>query len=66
MNDDLRSRSRVILDGPDRAQARAYLKGIGFDDDALQRAWGGRARETVLQNRGASARTAGRIVELLA
>jgi dihydroxy-acid dehydratase len=34
---DPRSRSRVILDGPDRAQARAYLKGIGFDDDALQR-----------------------------
>jgi dihydroxy-acid dehydratase len=34
---DLRSRSRVILDGPDRAHARAYLKGIGFDDDALQR-----------------------------
>jgi len=34
---DLRSRSRVILDGPDRAQARAYLKGIGFDDDALSR-----------------------------
>jgi dihydroxy-acid dehydratase len=34
---DLRSRSRVILDGPDRAQARAYLKGIGFDDDALRR-----------------------------
>ena len=37
MSRDLRSRSRVILDGPDRAQARAYLKGIGFDDDALQR-----------------------------
>ena len=37
VSDDLRSRSRVILDGPDRAQARAYLKGIGFDDDALQR-----------------------------
>ena len=35
MNDDLRSRSRVILDGPERAPARAYLKGIGFDDDAL-------------------------------
>jgi dihydroxy-acid dehydratase len=34
---DLRRRSRVILDGPDRAGARAYLKGIGFDDDALQR-----------------------------
>jgi dihydroxy-acid dehydratase len=26
-----------MLDGPDRAFARAYLKGIGFDDDALQR-----------------------------
>ena len=37
MNGDLRSRSKVILDGPDRAQARAYLKGVGFDDDALQR-----------------------------
>jgi dihydroxy-acid dehydratase len=37
VNGDLRRRSRVILDGPDRAQARAYLKGIGFDDDALQR-----------------------------
>ena len=37
MSKDLRSHSRVILDGPDRAQARAYLKGIGFDDDALSR-----------------------------
>ena len=37
MSRDLRSRSRVILDGPERAQARAYLKGIGFDDDALKR-----------------------------
>jgi dihydroxy-acid dehydratase len=27
----------VILDGPDRAQARSYLKGVGFDDEALQR-----------------------------
>jgi dihydroxy-acid dehydratase len=27
----------VILDGPERAAARAYLKGIGFDDEALQR-----------------------------
>jgi dihydroxy-acid dehydratase len=27
----------VILEGPDRAAARAYLKGIGFDDDALSR-----------------------------
>ena len=37
MSRDLRSRSRVILDGPDRAQARAYLKGVGYDDDALRR-----------------------------
>ena len=37
MNRDPRSRSRVILDGPDRAGARAYLKGIGFDDEALHR-----------------------------
>ena len=37
MSGDPRSRSRVILDGPDRAQARAYLKGIGYDDEALQR-----------------------------
>ncbi|HUP62862.1 MAG TPA: 3-deoxy-D-manno-octulosonic acid transferase [Thermoanaerobaculia bacterium] len=37
-----------------------------FDDAELQRAWGARARETVLQNRGASERTARRIVELLA
>jgi dihydroxy-acid dehydratase len=27
----------VILDGPDRAAARAYLKGIGYDEDALSR-----------------------------
>src|ERR687897_1052556 len=37
VSDALRRRSRVILDGPDRAQARAYLKGVGFDDDALKR-----------------------------
>jgi dihydroxy-acid dehydratase len=34
---DLRERSRAQLDGPDRAAARAYLKGIGYDDDALRR-----------------------------
>ena len=32
-----RPRSRVVFDGPDRAHARAYMKGIGFDDDALSR-----------------------------
>jgi dihydroxy-acid dehydratase len=34
---DTRRRSRVILDGPDRAAARAQLRGIGYDDEALQR-----------------------------
>jgi dihydroxy-acid dehydratase len=34
---DNRPRSRGVFDGPDRAAARAYMKGIGFDDDALSR-----------------------------
>jgi 3-deoxy-D-manno-octulosonic-acid transferase len=37
-----------------------------FDNEYMQKTWGARARETVLQNRGASERTARRIVELLA
>ena len=37
MTVDPRARSRVQLEGPDRAAARAYLKGIGFDQDALER-----------------------------
>jgi dihydroxy-acid dehydratase len=32
-----RPRSSVVFDGPDRAFARAYMKGIGFDDDDLSR-----------------------------
>jgi dihydroxy-acid dehydratase len=32
-----RPRSATVFDGPDRAAARAYMKGIGFDDDALSR-----------------------------
>jgi dihydroxy-acid dehydratase len=32
---DLKHRSRQLTDGPERAAARAYLKGIGYDDDAL-------------------------------
>jgi len=32
-----RPRSAAVFDGPDRAAARAYMKGIGFDDDALRR-----------------------------
>ncbi|HVS32465.1 MAG TPA: 3-deoxy-D-manno-octulosonic acid transferase [Thermoanaerobaculia bacterium] len=37
-----------------------------FEDEATQRAWGNRARRTVLQNRGASQRTAQHILDLLA
>jgi len=32
---DLKHNSRTLLEGPTRAGARAQLKGIGFDDDAL-------------------------------
>ncbi len=32
-----RPRSSAVFDGPDRAAARAYMKGIGYDDDALSR-----------------------------
>jgi dihydroxy-acid dehydratase len=34
---DLKHRSRALTEGPSRAAARAYLKGIGYDDDALSR-----------------------------
>ncbi len=34
---DNRPRSAAVFDGPERAPARAYMKGIGFDDDALKR-----------------------------
>ncbi|HEX8073484.1 MAG TPA: dihydroxy-acid dehydratase [Thermoleophilaceae bacterium] len=37
MSEAPRLGSRAILEGPDRAPARAYLKGIGFDDEALAR-----------------------------
>ena len=32
---DLKHRSRALTEGPERAAARAYLHGIGFDDEAL-------------------------------
>ncbi len=32
-----RPRSAAVFDGPERAAARAYMKGIGFDDDDLRR-----------------------------
>jgi len=38
MNDTLpRPRSAAVFDGPDRAAARAYMKGIGYDDAALSK-----------------------------
>ena len=37
MSVDPRARSRVQLEGPDRAAARSYLKGIGHDDESLSR-----------------------------
>ena len=37
MSSNPRERSSKLLDGPDRAGARAQLKGIGYDDDALSR-----------------------------
>jgi dihydroxy-acid dehydratase len=37
MPDDPRSRSRAITEGPDRAPARAMLKGMGFTDADLSR-----------------------------
>src|SRR5438477_9026327 len=37
MTTDPRSRSRVLLDGPDRAGARSMFKAVGFTDADLQR-----------------------------
>jgi dihydroxy-acid dehydratase len=34
---DPKHRSRALTEGPERAAARAYLKGIGYDDDALSK-----------------------------
>jgi dihydroxy-acid dehydratase len=34
---DLKHRSRQLTEGPQRAAARAYLKGIGYDDEALSK-----------------------------
>jgi 3-deoxy-D-manno-octulosonic-acid transferase len=67
---NFREIARVFLRNEAAAEARsaeevgAFMRRM-LDDEPLQRAWGERARQTVLQNRGASARTARRIVELL-
>jgi len=34
---DVKHRSRALTQGPERAAARAYLKGIGYDDEALSK-----------------------------
>ena len=34
---DPKHNSRALTEGPERAAARAYLKGIGFDDEALSK-----------------------------
>lgn len=34
---DLRARSRAVLEGPERAPARAYLRGIGYTTDDLSK-----------------------------
>ncbi len=34
---DVKHRSRALTAGPERAAARAYLKGIGYDDEALSK-----------------------------
>ena len=34
-SDPAKRHSAALTDGPDRAPARAMLKGIGFDDEAL-------------------------------
>src|ERR1700749_471732 len=34
---DLKHKSRALTEGPERAAARAQLKGIGYDDDALSK-----------------------------
>jgi 3-deoxy-D-manno-octulosonic-acid transferase len=58
-------RERAAEEVRDAAAVMAFAARM-FTDDAQRRAWGERARSTVAQNRGASERTARRIVELLA
>src|SRR5919202_90875 len=44
---DTRQRSRTILEGRDRAPARAFLKGMGFSDDDLNKPIGGVAHSWI-------------------
>jgi 3-deoxy-D-manno-octulosonic-acid transferase len=58
-------RNEAAVEVKDAAGAIDFA-GTMFDHAAMRNEWGERARQTVLQNRGASERTARRIVELLA
>ncbi|HEX9986291.1 MAG TPA: 3-deoxy-D-manno-octulosonic acid transferase [Thermoanaerobaculia bacterium] len=57
-------RNEAAAEVADAPAVLAFVRRM-FEDDAQQRAWGERGRQTVLQNRGASERTARRIVELI-
>jgi 3-deoxy-D-manno-octulosonic-acid transferase len=68
---NFREIAQVFLRDQAGAEVATAAEAMGFvaqmlEQPELQRAWGERARRVVLQNRGASARTARRIVELLA
>ncbi|HEX7153223.1 MAG TPA: 3-deoxy-D-manno-octulosonic acid transferase [Thermoanaerobaculia bacterium] len=58
-------RNEAAVEVADAGEVLAFARRM-LEDEALQRAWGERGRQTVAQNRGASERTARRIVELLA
>jgi 3-deoxy-D-manno-octulosonic-acid transferase len=57
-------RNEAALEVQSAAEAIDFI-GTMFDNTALRNQWGARASAAVLQNRGASHRTARRIVELL-
>jgi len=57
-------RNEAAVEVESAAEVGAFARRM-FDDDALRRTLGERARQTVQQNRGASARTAQHILELL-
>jgi 3-deoxy-D-manno-octulosonic-acid transferase len=68
---NFREIAQVFLHNEAAAETRDAAEVIEFagamlDNTNLRNQWGERARQTVLQNRGASERTARRIVELLA
>lgn len=68
---NFREIAQLFLRNQAAAQVGSASEAVEFaarmlEEPELQRAWGARGRTTVLQNRGASERTARRIVELLA